>query len=82
MAPTDSLFIKNISKSTHLVLFIIEKCFKSHNVGSHHVTGCVFGGIKGSSLGEDNPSAMLVSVRENEYVAFVNKIGKSRVLER
>lgn len=81
MTPTDGLLIEHISESTHLVLFIVEKSFKCHDMSSHHVAGGVFCGIKSSSLGENHPSAMLISVREHKYVAFVNQISKGRVLK-
>ena len=43
VTPADILLVKDIGESSDLVLLVIEKGLKCHDMSSHQITDCIFG---------------------------------------
>ena len=80
MAPANVFLVEDVGKSSDLVFLVVKKSLECHDVGSHQVTDGVLGGVEGGGLGEDDPPAVLVSLRQHEDVAGRHQVGDGRVL--
>ena len=80
VTPAHIFLIEDVCEPANLVLLVVEKGLKSHDVGSHQVTDGVFGGVEGRGLGEDYSPAVLVPVGQHEDVAGRHQVRDSLVL--
>ena len=80
VAPAHVLLVEDVGKSSDLVFLVVKKSLECHDVGSHQVTHGVFGGVEGCGLREDDPPAVLVSLRQHKDVASRHQVRYGRVL--
>merc|ERR1712232_712566 len=74
MAPAHVFLVEDVGKSSDLVFLVVKKSLECHDVGSHQVTDGVFGGVEGCGLGEDDPPAVLVPLRQHKDVASLHQV--------
>ena len=82
LVPADRFLVHDVGEAAHLVLLVVQQGLEGHDVHAHHVAGGEAAGVEGAGLGEDDPPAVSVPVRQRENVAHVNQFRQLGILNK